>query len=49
MAIAAASPSVYWFVTRGSGVVTLILLTLTVALGVANVQRLQAAGACRAS
>ena len=41
MAIAAASPSVYWFITRGSGVVTLILLTLTVALGVANVQRLQ--------
>ena len=41
MAIAAASPNVYWFITRGSGVVTLILLTLTVALGVANVQRLQ--------
>ena len=40
MAIAAASPNVYWFITRGSGVVTLILLTLTVALGVANVQRL---------
>lgn len=41
--IAAASPSVYWFITRGSGVVTLILLTLSVALGVANVQRLQTA------
>ena len=41
MAIAAASPNVYWFITRGSGLVTLILLTLTVALGVANVQRLQ--------
>lgn len=39
--IGAASPSAYWFITRGSGVVTLILLTLTVALGVANVQRLQ--------
>jgi sulfoxide reductase heme-binding subunit YedZ len=45
--IAAASPSAYWFVTRGSGVVTLILLTLTVALGVANVQRLQTAGVPR--
>jgi sulfoxide reductase heme-binding subunit YedZ len=41
--IAAASPSAYWFITRGSGMVTLILLTLTVALGVASVQRLQTA------
>jgi sulfoxide reductase heme-binding subunit YedZ len=39
--VAAATPSAYWFITRGSGLVTLILLTLTVALGVANVQRLQ--------
>jgi methionine sulfoxide reductase heme-binding subunit len=31
----------YWFLTRGSGVVTLILLTLSVALGVANVRRVQ--------
>jgi methionine sulfoxide reductase heme-binding subunit len=45
--IAAASPSAYWFITRGSGVVTLILLTLTVALGVANVHRLQTAGVPR--
>jgi sulfoxide reductase heme-binding subunit YedZ len=45
--IAAASPSAYWFLTRGSGVVTLILLTLTVALGVANVQRLQTRGVPR--
>src|SRR6185437_8525388 len=43
MAIAAASPNAYWFITRGSGLVTLILLTLSVALGVANVQRLQTA------
>jgi sulfoxide reductase heme-binding subunit YedZ len=43
MAIAASSPSVYWFITRGSGLVTLILLTLTLALGVFNVQRLQSA------
>ena len=41
MAIAASSPSVYWFITRGSGLVTLILLTLTLALGVSNVQRLK--------
>jgi sulfoxide reductase heme-binding subunit YedZ len=32
-----------WYITRGSGLVTLILLTLTVALGVANLQRLQTA------
>ena len=43
MAIAAASPSVYWFISRGSGLVALILLTLSVALGVANVKRLQTA------
>src|SRR5436853_2850859 len=39
--IAATTPSAYWFLTRGSGVVALILLTLSVALGVANVQRLR--------
>jgi sulfoxide reductase heme-binding subunit YedZ len=43
MTIAAASPNAYWFITRGSGLVALILLTLSVALGVANVQRLQTA------
>ena len=47
MAIAASSPSVYWFITRGSGLVTLILLTLTLALGVSNVQRLQSAAVPR--
>jgi sulfoxide reductase heme-binding subunit YedZ len=31
----------YWFLTRGSGIVALILLTLSVALGVANVRRVQ--------
>lgn len=35
------SPRVLWYLTRGTGVVTLVLLTLTVALGVANRQRLQ--------
>ena len=33
-----------WFLTRGTGVVSLILLTLIVALGVANVRRLQFEG-----
>lgn len=31
----------YWFLTRGSGLVTLVLLTLSLALGVANVRRVQ--------
>lgn len=40
MSIAAAvSPSAYWFLTRGTGAVSLVLLTLVVALGVANVRR----------
>lgn len=38
---AASSPAALWYVTRGTGVVTLLLLTLTVAIGVANVRRLQ--------
>ncbi|MGZ4267565.1 MAG: ferric reductase-like transmembrane domain-containing protein [Solirubrobacteraceae bacterium] len=38
--VAAAGPSAYWYLTRGTGTVALILLTLTVALGVANVRRL---------
>ena len=36
-----AGPTVLWYLTRGTGVVTLILLTLSVALGVANVRRAQ--------
>ena len=47
MAIAAASTSAYWFVTRGSAIVALILLTLTVALGVASVKRIERAGVPR--
>jgi len=31
----------YWYLTRGTGVVALILLTITVALGVANARRLR--------
>jgi sulfoxide reductase heme-binding subunit YedZ len=47
MAIAAASTSAYWFITRGSAIVALILLTLTVALGVASVKRIERAGVPR--
>ena len=32
-------PSALWYLTRGTGAVTLILLTISVALGVANVRR----------
>ena len=38
-AIAAVGPSAYWYLTRGTGTIALILLTLSVALGVANVRR----------
>jgi sulfoxide reductase heme-binding subunit YedZ len=41
IAAAATGPSAYWYLTRGTGVVALVLLTLTVALGVANVRRLR--------
>ncbi|HEY6355655.1 MAG TPA: ferric reductase-like transmembrane domain-containing protein [Solirubrobacteraceae bacterium] len=33
------SGSALWYLTRGTGVVTLVLLTISVALGVANVRR----------
>ena len=38
-AAATAGPSAYWYLTRGTGAVSLILLTLSVTLGVANVRR----------
>jgi hypothetical protein len=41
--VVAAAPSPYWFVTRATGVVALILLTCSVALGVAGVRRMQLA------
>jgi len=44
MAIGAAGPSALWYLTRASGAVTLVLLTVTVVLGVANVSRAQAPG-----
>src|SRR5206468_11724885 len=36
-------PSPYWFITRGTGAMSLVLLTVSVALGVANVRRMQLA------
>ena len=36
---AAVSPSAYWFLTRGTGTVSIVLLTVVVALGIANVRR----------
>jgi hypothetical protein len=38
---AAAGPSAYWYLTRGTGTIALILLTLSVAFGVANIRRLR--------
>lgn len=37
--VGATGPSVYWFLTRGSGIVALILLTASVCLGIAGVVR----------
>jgi Ferric reductase like transmembrane component len=34
-----AGPSALWYLTRGTGAVTLVLLTISLALGIANVQR----------
>jgi methionine sulfoxide reductase heme-binding subunit len=39
MVAAVSSPSPLWFITRGTGAISLVLLTLTVALGIANVRR----------
>ncbi len=37
----AVGPSAYWYLTRGTGTVALILLSLSVALGIANSRRLR--------
>jgi methionine sulfoxide reductase heme-binding subunit len=37
--LAAAGPSAYWYLTRASGVVSMLLLTAAVALGVLDVRR----------
>lgn len=41
IAAAVAGPSATWYLTRGTGTIALILLTLSVALGVANVRRMR--------
>jgi methionine sulfoxide reductase heme-binding subunit len=37
--LASAGPSVYWYLTRSTGAVALLLLTLAIALGILDVQR----------
>ncbi|HTD57994.1 MAG TPA: hypothetical protein VK672_03785, partial [Solirubrobacteraceae bacterium] len=37
--VAAAGPSAYWYLTRSSGAVALVLLTLALVLGVVDVRR----------
>lgn len=37
----------YWYLTRGTGIVALILLTASVSLGIANVRRMRLPGAPR--
>ena len=41
--VVAAAPSSYWFITRASGAMALVLLTGSVALGVASVRRMEVA------
>jgi DMSO/TMAO reductase YedYZ heme-binding membrane subunit len=45
--IAAAGPSALWYLTRGTGLVTLLLLTASVVLGILEVQRWTPAGSPR--
>jgi sulfoxide reductase heme-binding subunit YedZ len=44
MPFASVGPSALWYLTRATGAVTLLLLTASVVLGVANVGRVQAVG-----
>jgi DMSO/TMAO reductase YedYZ heme-binding membrane subunit len=44
MLSATVGPSPLWYLTRATGAVTLVLLTLTVVLGVSNVTRIKAPG-----
>jgi predicted ferric reductase len=39
LSLAAAGPSTYWYLTRSTGAVALLLLTLAIALGVLDVRR----------
>ena len=45
--IATAGPSALWYLTRGTGLVTLVLLTASVVLGIVQVQRWAPAGSPR--
>lgn len=47
MAIVTVGPSLYWYVTRGSATVALVLLTASVILGIAAIARLRAPGVPR--
>jgi hypothetical protein len=38
---AVAAPSPFWSLTRGTGAVALLLLTLTLCLGIANARRVR--------
>ncbi|HET9105025.1 MAG TPA: ferric reductase-like transmembrane domain-containing protein [Solirubrobacteraceae bacterium] len=40
--VAAVGPSVYWYLTRGTGVVALVLLTVSVVIGIAGTMRVSA-------
>jgi sulfoxide reductase heme-binding subunit YedZ len=40
VSLAAAGPSIYWYLTRSTGAVALLLLTLAIVLGVLDVRRL---------
>ncbi|MEO8969790.1 MAG: ferric reductase-like transmembrane domain-containing protein [Solirubrobacteraceae bacterium] len=40
--LAAVGPSLYWYLTRGSGAVALVLLTVSVVIGIAGAMRLSA-------
>jgi hypothetical protein len=44
IAAGTAGPSAYWYLTRGTGVVALLLLTATVVLGVLDVRRVSSPG-----
>jgi sulfoxide reductase heme-binding subunit YedZ len=39
LSLAAAGPSIYWYLTRSTGAVALVLLTLSIAFGVLDVRR----------
>src|ERR1039458_9251977 len=39
LSLAAAGPSIYWYLTRSTGAVALLLLTVAIALGVVDVRR----------